>query len=628
VSDVSGADDPGLVETVERMAQAVVVDPASDAFAYASVIVLKPGVFDDIYFRSWRDSFDEGACSQAGGVTGHAEATIDGRTVYVDSASNVYWDQQDVPLEDIDHIEVIRGPGGTVWGANAVNGVISIITKNAKATQGGLVTAGSGSEVAAEGLVQYGGKIGSRISYRAFGRYFNINNALSPGGRDAADGWHASHAGFRSDSDLSPRDNLTVQGDMFGSEGGQTVTTVFSNALPLHGTINDPLANTAGNILGRWNHTLTSGSDTSLQVFYDFNHRAARAQVDETHHKVDLDFDHHLALGSRNDVVWGVGYRFESDKILPAYGAQFLPSQSSRSLFSAFLQDEIKLAAPLWLTLGSKFEHNALTGFEYEPSAQLVWTPSVRDTVWMSAARAIRQPSLADVGLRVDLAVVPLPGGAFAVPVLLGNPQMKAEQLHDYEAGYRSQLTRRLSLDVTAFWSFYRRLATGEPQAPVFVFSPRPPHLVFPVMFDNLAHAENFGAELFATWDVSSRWRISPGYSLLRMSVKRDPSSRDSTVEQISGESPAHQLQVRSWLKLRKSVDWDSTLMYVSGRSHLAIPGYVRLDTRLGWRLGEYVEISIVGQNLLRARHLEFSDPQVGQTEVSRSVFGKVTWRF
>ena len=260
------------------------------------------------------------------------------------------------------------------------------------------------------------------------------------------------------------------------------------------------------------------------------------------------------------------------------------------------------------LTLGSKFEHNAFTGFEYEPSAQLVWTPSVRNTVWVSAARAIRQPSLADVGLRVDLAVVPLSGGAFAVPVLLGNPQMKAEQLRDYEAGYRSQLSRRLSLDVTAFWSFYRRLATGEPQAPFFTFNPGPPHLVFPTVFDNLAHAENYGAELFATWDVSRRWRISPGYSLLRMSVKRDPSSRDSTVEQIGGESPAYQLQVRSWLKLRKNVDWDSTLMYVSGRSRLAIPSYARLDTRLGWRLGEFVEISIVGQNLLRSRHLEFFD--------------------
>jgi len=553
---------------------------------------------------------------------------IEGRTVYLDSGSNVFWDQLDVPLEDIDHIEVIRGPGGTVWGANAVNGVINIITQNTKSTQGGLVTAGTGSEETG-GLAQYGGKIGSRGAYRVFGRYFNINSALAPSGQNAADGYHGEHGGFRSDWDLSPRDSLTVQGDVCGSEAGQTVTTVFSNALPLHGTLNDPITNATGNILGRWNRTWTNGSDTSLQVFYDFDHRAAQGQVDETHHKIDLDFNHHIALGPRNDVVWGLGYRFEADDIRPGYAIQFLPPRSNRSLFSTFLQDEIKLANSVSLTLGSKFEHNALTGFEYSPSAQLVWTPSARHTVWASAARAIRQPSLVDVGLQLALAVVPLSGGAFAVPFLFGNPDMKAEQLRDYEAGYRSQLTRRLSLDVTAFGSFYRRLETDEPHAPFFTLNPGPPHLVFPLIFDNLAHAQNYGAELSATWDVTGRWRISPGYSLLRMSITRDPSSQDSSIEQTVGDSPAHQFQVRSWLNLRKNVDWDSTLMYVSALSHLAIPSYVRLDSRLGWRVGESVEISVVGQNLLAPRHLEFLDSNgTNQTQVERSVFGKITWRF
>ena len=555
---------------------------------------------------------------------------IDGRTVYLDSASNVFWDQVDVPLEDVDHIEVIRGPGGTVWGANAVNGIISIITKDAKATQGGLVTAGSGSEESAEGLVQYGGKIGSTGEYRVFGRYFNVDSALTPGGQKAADGWHGEHGGFRSDWNLSPKDSLTVQGDLFKSDAGQTVTTVFSNALPLHGTLNDPISNTTGNILGRWNHTLTNGSDTSLQVYYDYDHRAAQGQVDETHHKVDLDFSHHLAVGSRNDVVWGLGYRFEADDVRPGYAIQFLPPHSSRSLFSTFIQDEIRLADSVSLTLGSKFEHNAFTGFEYEPSAQLVWTPSGHHTLWASAARAIRQPSLADEGLQRELAIVPLSNGTFAVPTLLGNTQLQVEQLRDYEVGYRSQITKRLSLDVTAFGSFYQGLRTSEPQAPVFALTPGPPHLVFPLLFENLADAQNYGAELFATWDVTGRWRISTGYSLLRMSIARDPSSHDSMIEQTAGDSPEHQYQVRSWLNLRKNVDWDSTLMYVSALSDLAIPSYVRLDSRLGWRLGEHVEISIVGQNLLSPRHLEFLDTTalVLHTEIERSVFGKITWRF
>jgi iron complex outermembrane receptor protein len=282
------------------------------------------------------------------------------------------------------------------------------------------------------------------------------------------------------------------------------------------------------------------------------------------------------------------------------------------------------------LTLGSKFEHNAFTGFEYEPSAQLVWTPSRRHTLWASAARAIRQPSLVDEGLQKELSVAPLPGGGFAVPTLFGNAHLKDEQIRDHEVGYRSQLNRRLSLDVTAFGSFYQGLHTAEPQAPVFTLTPGPPHLVFPLVFEDLADAQNYGGELFATWDVTGRWKVSTGYSWLRMSIVRNPSSHDSTIEQTAGESPEHQYQVRSWLKLYKNLDWDTTLMYVSPLPHLAIPSYFRLDTRLGWRLGEFAEISIVGQNLLSPRHLEFLDTTafVLNSEVERSVFGKITWRF
>ncbi|MDP8990701.1 MAG: TonB-dependent receptor, partial [Acidobacteriota bacterium] len=505
---------------------------------------------------------------------------IDGRSVYLDSASQVFWDQVDVPLEDIDQIEVIRGPGGTVWGANAVNGVINIITKSAQATKGGLVSGGGGSEVSASGLLQYGGDLRNKGAYRVFGRYFNSDSSRAPSGQRAADGGHGSHGGFRSDWKLSPKDSLTVQGDLFESASGQTVTNAFSNALPRFGTVNDPIAITTANILGRWSHTLANGSDTSLQVYYDFVHRDTGVPSPETIHKLDLDFSHHLALGARNDIVWGLGYRVETTDILPGFAVSILPANSTKSLFSVFLQDEIKLAASVSLTLGSKFEHNGYTGFEYSPSAQFVWAPTSQQTVWASAARAIRQPALADQGVRVDLAIVPLPNGAFAVPTLLGNPQIRAEQLLDYEAGYRSQLTRRLSLDFTAFASFYRRLETIEPQAPEFVLTPGPPHLTFPMVFGNLAHAQNYGAEGFATWEVTGRWKISPAYTLLRMSITRDPSSHDTSIEQTVGNSPEQQFQVRSWLKLRNNLDWDNTVMYVSPLGNMAIPSYVRLDSR------------------------------------------------
>jgi iron complex outermembrane recepter protein len=553
---------------------------------------------------------------------------IDGRSVYVNVGSNVFWDDHGVPVEDIDHIEVIRGPGGTVWGANAVNGVINIITKSSKATQGGLITAGTGSAESAESLAQYGGKFRSNGTYRVFGKYFNVETSVAPSGQNAADGWHSSQGGFRSDWDLSPKDSLTVQGDLLTTSAGQTVTTVFSKALPLQRTVNDRQKNTAGNILGRWDHTFANGSDSSLQISSDVEHRHSQFEVSAARDMTDVDFDHHVALGSRNDVVWGLGYRFETDNLLQGFATRILPLHSTHNSFSTFVQDEIKLTNSLLFTLGSKFEHNSFTGFEYEPSAQLVWTPSGEHTVWASAARAIRQPSLVDFGLQVDLAVVALANGSFVVPTLVGNPNTRDEQLHDYEAGYRTQLNRRVSLDVTGFWSFYRNLITQEPGAPFFTVNPAPPHLILPLVWDNKARAQNYGGEVTATWDVNSRWKISPSYSLLHMSIMRDSSSRDSAIERTIGNSPKHQLQIRSWIKLRKNVDWDGTLMYVSGLTNLGVPGYARLDTRLGWRVGEFVELSIVGQNLLRARHMEFSDPRMHATEAERSVFGKVTWRF
>ncbi len=553
---------------------------------------------------------------------------IDGRSVYTPSFSGVYWDQQNVPLENIERIEVIRGPGGTVWGANAMNGVINIITKSAKATQGGLISATTGSQEVGRGIAQYGGPAGPRGTYRVFGEAFKIGTSERPGGGEAVDGWHVAHGGFRADWDVSPRDTVMVQGEIYRTGESQTFTTLIAKALPLPATFNEQFSTGGADLLGRWNRTLASGASLSLQMYYDRSDRREQGGGD-TLNTVDFDFQHHLAVGSRHDVVWGAGYRMVNDAVTPGYATTFVPLNQTTSLFSTFVQDEIRLTNSVWLTVGSKFEHNSYTGFEYEPSARLVWTPGNRQAFWMSASRAIRQPDRVDAGLQSDVATFPLPGGAFGVVRLLGNRDIKAEQLRDYETGYRAQVTKRISLDVAAYASFYRRLLTNDPGTPFFTAGPAP-LLISPLYFANEAHAFSYGIEVFANWNLTPRWRISPGYGGLHAEASADPGSGDVTVAHVPGNAPAHQFQIRSFLNLTRRLDWDLSLFH-TGELHDAqsTPNYTRLDSRLGWRIGERVELSIVGQNLLKGVHAEFHD-QNGLSHIllERRAIAKITWRF
>jgi len=552
---------------------------------------------------------------------------IDGRSIYNEVFSGVLWDQLNVPLEDIDRIEVIRGPGGTVWGANAVNGVINIITKSSKETQGGLVTAQTGSEESLGGLVQYGGKIGAKGTYRAYGNYSNVESSLLGAGVPAADASHASSGGFRSDWALSNTDRLTVQGDLFQSAGGHTVTTVIAGQLPLTPTFNDGVTVGAGDLQAHYDHTFSNGSDLTLLTSFDRAHRYELGG-ENVEQKLDTELQYHFRIGARQDLVAGAGYRFTSSYtgLLDGF---FTPDHRGDSLSSVFLQDEIELTRNLTLTVGTKLEHNVFTGIEFEPGTQLMWTPVDRQSVWFSAARAVRQPSVVDENLHTDQFVVPLGNGSFGVVEISGNPALKAEYLVDYELGYRNQVNRRISFDVTTFLSNYSDVRTTEPGTPFFTLTSGPPHLVIPEMFGNLARARTYGAELSGNWDVTSRWRISPGFSLLRMKFMPDPASGDTTIAATGGYSPEHQAQLRSFVKLSHRLDWDPSAYFVGALSNGPVPAYTRLDTRLGWTLGESVYFSVSGQNLLSPHHFEFLNGyQIHPTEVERSIVGKITWRF
>jgi iron complex outermembrane receptor protein len=559
---------------------------------------------------------------------------VDGRTVYTPGFSGVYWDQQNVPLENVDRIEVIRGPGGTVWGANAVNGVINIITKSSKDTQGGLVVAGTGSEENGRGLVQYGGKAGADGFYRVYGNYFNVASGALANGGPGVDGWHALQAGFRSDWTLSPQDSLTVQGDYNGSSEGQALSLLFSNNLPALNTFADKIRVGSENLLGRWNHEFSNGSEADVLIYYDRYRRFDMGLNIVNTGNVDAQY--RFRLGTRQDVVAGVGYRLTDQSFDGGYNLTLGTGWRRDNLGSAFLQDEISLAKTVSLTVGSKIEHNAYTGFEYEPSAQLVWTPNDRHSVWTSVARAIQQPSWVENSMQLDLSAFPTPGGGFGVSQLQGNPQIEEQEVLDFEVGYRTRLSRRLSVDLTGFLSHYSKVETLEPGTPYFTFTPAPAHFVFPSIYDNLAHARTYGGEAAFNWNLTNQWRLSPGFSFLQMQVAHDPGApAGATVSTTPGDSPKIQWQLRSLWNFRPNLQWDTSAYYVGplqGGSPTGggpVPSYTRVDTRLGWHIGETTDLSVTGQNLLSPRHWEFTDGLfINPTQTERSFVVTLTTRF
>ena len=565
--------------------------------------------------------------------SGKVLVLIDGRTIYSPAYSGVYWDQLGVPLENIDRIEVIRGPGGTVWGANAMNGVINIITKTARETQGGQAAAVTGSYDRAQGLVEYGGPAGSDGAYRAYARYTMNTSSPPVSGSSAVDAGHSSQMGFRADWSLSKQDNVTLQGDALGNSEAQPITTLLPNNLPNIYALNEDVQVGAEDIVGRWSHSFSDGSEAILQLYYNRYRRFDQGlNVENTG---DADFHYHFHAGPRNDIVTGIDFRV-SDQVF-TNGSEIALGSGHRLdyLSSAFLQDEVRISGSLAFTIGSKIEHNSYTGFEFEPSLQLAWSPSDRQTLWFSVSKAIEQPSWIYTAAQVDFGSIPLNGGGFAVEHISGNPLETSPRMIHYELGYRREIARNLTVDSSVFYSDYDSLQTYEPEAPYFTSTPAPPHLVIPSQYENLGNAHDFGVEFYARWRPTARWTISPGFSFLHQHYFLDPGSQDTTFAASAGDNPKFQAQVRSSLRLPRNLEWDISAYYVDSLINGltgtgTVPAYTRVDSSLSWRIGEKTDVSVGGQNLLTARNLEFLDGSLilMPTEVGRAAVARVNWHF
>ncbi|CAN7225907.1 TonB-dependent receptor [Pseudoduganella sp. LjRoot289] len=520
---------------------------------------------------------------------------IDGRAVYSPLISGVFWDAQDVVMEDIERIEVISGPGATIWGVNAVTGVINVITRSARDTLGGLASATAGSHEK-DGALRYGARLENGVHYRMYARYMNAGDADNAAGAKTATGMRRRQAGFRADADVA-QGALTVTGD------------VYQGALSQKGTRDIFIS--GGNLMQRYTRKLSDNSDLRLQLVLDHTERnQPNAYIDRLS-TVEAEAQHGVRLGERHSVVWGGGYRHSWDDVTPG-PFTFLPGKLDMHWGNVFAQDEIALSEELKLTAGLKVEHNSYTGAEYLPNLRLAWTPDARQLVWASLARTVRAPARIDRDLYFPSKPVMVAGALRYA--LAGGPDFVSETANVAELGYRAQPGANLSYSATLFYADYDKLRTQEP-LPVFGFAIR-----------NLGKGTTRGLELWSRWQAGADWRLSGGLVAQDISFGLKPGSR-AVASALASNDPRLRWMLRSSYDLSDAHQLDLTLRYVGKLVNPAVPHYHEMDLQWLWKVSPGVDVALIGQNLLHSAHPEFGAAP-NRAVYERNALLKLTWRF
>lgn len=555
---------------------------------------------------------------------------IDGRTVYTTLFSGTVWDIQDYVIEDIDRIEVVRGPGGTIWGTNAVNGVINIITKSAVQTQGAYVSQIVGNQDKSITEARYGGETAAKDSYR-----FYVKKAVRDGldrydtRGNNHDGIRQDRAGFRYDISSIKDSTISVHGDIFSG----TAKNYFS-------TLSNPSQNDkdsrGANLVVNWNKKLSNKSNFILNSYLDYDQFSIPV-LQRSAKTFDVDFQHFYNFSKENQFIWGVGYRqimddIEESNAGAAVPINYTPDKRNDQWFTAFIQDKIGLIPDkLYLTIGSKFEKNDFSGFEYQPNARLAYYPSRNQTLWAAVSRAVRTPTRgeSDIDLKSG-----------STTVTKGSPTYGVEQLIAYEAGYRIKPTQKTLIDASTFYNKYSKLRTNE------VINGTPTTA-------NLGFGESYGFEITGKWQVTNNWRLEANYDHLNLNLHVSDNSTDNSsssflagvdnLENAEGQSPHDQFKLKSFYNITPKVEFDNILYYVSGlnkgvtNTTRGIPSYFRWDTRFGYLPTRNLDLSIGIQNLLDQRHSEFkaslyqTNSAAGinrQTIIGRTFYFKLVWQY